>query len=143
MKLGIIGTFFHKDKDNETAARKYAISTFRFYAKCGKPNHQELLDYLKENDGEKVLQLKGASLQDLAAVERALAKIAKKANGAEILKALEYVYFANPDRHLEKGDVALQVAFASIHIPASERQVYYWLREAVDIFCFERGLRAG
>jgi len=40
-----------------------------------------------------------------------------------------------------KGELHDRVIQAVIHIPASERSIYYYLKKARNIFAYERGLR--
>jgi len=82
-----------------------------------------------------------AAVSDLEAVERTLDIIARLGNGLYIKKALEYVYFPDADKPLERGDIQARVHRAEIHIPASERTVYYYLSQARRFFAVERGLR--
>jgi hypothetical protein len=56
-------------------------------------------------------------------------------------RAVEIVYFADPQRPLEKGDIEARVHKAEIEIPASRQSVYTWLRRARKLFAIERGLR--
>lgn len=43
---------------------------------------------------------------------------------------MEQVYFINPNKDLEKGDIKIRILKASIKIPVSERQIYKWLSKA-------------
>jgi hypothetical protein len=70
-----------------------------------------------------------------------MAMLEKMQQGSDIKKAINYVYCENCDGELEPGDIVKRVHYAEIQIPASERQVYYWLKRARDLFVEERGLR--
>lgn len=162
----MVSLFFEETTANEDNVRRYAVAAFRFYALCGKPTYEEAVDVIKDNalvkgadyisyvkngvskptenafiNIERVLEDKSSTLGDILAVEETLKILRGRRNGNEIIKALEYVYFVSPDVKMDKGDIALRVAGASINIPASERQIYYWLKEARLVFCRARGLR--
>lgn len=146
--------------------RKYATSAFRFYARCGKPNYEELKQMLYERELEKSKRALGGisvgiskpteqavinaerlidemsgKLNDILAVERTLHILAQRKNGAEIIKAIKFVYFEEPEKYLRKGDISSRVAEASIKIPLSESWIYNHLSIARDVFVTERGLR--
>lgn len=141
-------------KDN---IRDYATSAFRFYAKNG--NKKDYLSKLQKDiqhekgngicnpteaaliSKETILQTKAAEFADIEAVERTVYQLGLSTNGTAICKAIEYVYFKDCWKDIEKGDIQLRVHYAEIHIPASERQIYYWLRKARMTFANERGLR--
>ncbi len=149
---------------NEDNTKRYVISAFRLYSQLGRPtgkilsdslyhalyeknkiickyvNIQDADDLINENIGKMMLEYK-AIIDDVDSVGRTLFIANSKINGVEILKSLEYVYFKDPGKKLKKGDIARRVTQASLKIPASERQIYYWLKEARVIFCKERGLR--
>lgn len=83
-----------------------------------------------------------AEIKDLEAVEMALAEIRAKSHGNKaIVQVIEYVYFKDADKELQKGDIHNRVHFAEINIPASERSIYYYLSEVRTIFAEHRGLR--
>ncbi|MDR1629614.1 MAG: hypothetical protein LBS36_05305 [Oscillospiraceae bacterium] len=158
--------FFDENKENEDDSRRYAVAAFRLYALCGQPTYEELRHLIHENavrksrdelcwirsgiskpteqaliNAERLMAQKAPILEDLRAVEQAIVQIERKKNGREILRAVEMIYFAGPGVKLDKGEIARRVLVASLQIPASERQVYYWLKEARLLFCRERGLR--
>ena len=82
------------------------------------------------------MQEYATELADLEAVETTL-----KICGPDVRRAVETVYFYKPYAELEWGQIKERVHYAEIHMPASERQVYRWLRVARIIFAEERGLR--
>lgn len=139
-------------KDN---IRDYATDAFRFFARWGgKQNYVDhLLQDLQRQKGtgpcspteaqllhkERILKEKYAEIADLEAVEMVL-QVCRRYY-PEVHKAVELVYFQQPDKELEWGDIKQRVSQAEAKIPASERQVYYWLRKARMLFAEERGLR--
>lgn len=82
-----------------------------------------------------------SAIEDLEAVERTLDIIRGMKSGSAILEAVDTVYFTEPDKDIEKGDIQARVHKAEINIPASERTIYYWLKRARKMFAVERGLR--
>lgn len=158
--------FFDEKKESEDNSRRYAVSAFRLYALCGQPTYDQLRHLIHDNavqkshdelcwirggiskpteqamiHAERLMAQKAPILDDLRAVEQALLLLGRKKNGRDILHAVEMIYFAEPGVKLDKGEIARRVLVASLQIPASERQVYYWLKEARLLFCRERGLR--
>ena len=144
--------------------RDYATEAFRFYAKVG--GEKKYIDTLveemkrqeKQRDGikdsgickpteaalmrkETVLRDRAAEIADLAAVEKTLHIVGSCVSGREVRLSMENVYFKDPWKDLEKGDIHDRVHYCEIHIPASERQIYRWLKKARLTFAEERGLR--
>ena len=133
--------------------RDYCTDAFRFYARWGgRQNYiDNLLADLKREKGtgvcspteselmhkERVMKEKHAEIADLDAVEFVL-RVADR----DVRRAVELVYLDRPHDELEWGDIKERVHYAEIHIPASERQVYRWLKEARMMFAEERGLRS-
>jgi len=89
---------------------------------------------------QKLEEEHSANIADLTAVERVLFLLNYKKK-IEIVKAIEYVYFVEAHINIKRCDIQDRVNKASIEIPASERNIYYWLKNARDLFAFERGLR--
>jgi hypothetical protein len=138
--------------------RDYATEAYRFYAREG--GTKKYLEKLTENSKrnphigmasstegalikkEDILRDHASEFADLEAAEKAL-YILETAAGTRgnIKKCVEYVYFKNCWKDLEKGDITERVHYAELHIPASERQIYYWLKKARLVFAEERGLR--
>lgn len=158
--------FFEEGKVCEDDCRRYAIAAFRLYALCGQPTYEDLKSLVFENavkrgrnslawirsgisnsteqatiQAERLMEKKSPILEDLRAVEQAILQIGRKKNGSDILKALDMIYFLEPGVKMDKGEMARRVVVASLNIPASERQIYYWLKEARLEFCRQRGLR--
>jgi hypothetical protein len=78
---------------------------------------------------------------DLEAVEKMYLSCILLENGKHRIKAIEIVYCQETDREYEKGEISRLVAGASLIIPASERAIYKWLRDARLLFARARGLR--
>jgi phosphoribosyl-ATP pyrophosphohydrolase len=151
----------HKLKDY---IRDYATAAFRFYAmhdrsaeKFKERVRQEAIDKVEQRlsvgktgasspteaammRAEEAINEKVAEICDLEAVEKTIAQLISK-NRGYILEAIELVYFSEPHKDLYKCDIQDRVRVAAAGIPASERSIYYWLKQAREIFAFERGLR--
>ena len=142
--------------------RDYATAAFKFYAKEGsvKKYIEKMAEQMKQTDEqmgiqqgvckpteaallrkERVMQERISEIADLEAVERTLHILGSLGSGREIRKAIEYVYFEDSWKDLEKGDIHNRVHHAEIFISASERQIYYWLKKARTTLAEERGLR--
>ena len=133
--------------------REYATQAFRFLAQEGSADKyiNKLVDDYKRQakaDGvsnpteaalmhkERILREHAAELADLDAAEKALIIC-----GRDPRKAVEMVYQKDCWQELEWGDIETRVHYAEIHIPASIRQIYYWLNKSCQEFAKERGLR--
>jgi len=142
--------------------RDYATAAFRFYAKNGMSAdkyknkiYEEALEEISKREGrvgvskpteaalmraEKAVNEKIAEIKDMEAVEKVLAEL-KGTRRAYIVQAIESIYFEDCDKDFSKGDIQSRVIKASVDICAGERTVYRWLREARDLFSYQRGLR--
>lgn len=146
-------------KDN---IRDYATEAFRFYAACGRLTSEQLKkkvydeiytaskkEYYRSGNGmptdatacavmkaEDTIKAMQAEFEDIIAVEKTMLQLNKHQR-----KAVEIVYFTEPEKDLEKGDISDRVHKAELEIPASEQSVYKWLRKARKMFAKERGLR--
>lgn len=144
--------------------RDYATAAFRFYAKNGMSAEKfkqkiyfETLDEMKKKEtyvksgiskpteealikAEKAVNERISEILDMEAVDKVLAELEAR-HKVEVLKAIEIVYFKDSDKELELGDIKNRVVIASIDIPASERSVYSWLKQARELFSYQRGLR--
>lgn len=159
----------HKDhiRDYATSAfRFYAAQGKPTYEQL----KQQLYDDALEKSKKEIVRIKGitnptqsaiqhaeievekrkAELLDILAVERVMNALmysplgrtkAKVGEEHSIAKAVEIVYFTDPDKPLERGDISDRVHMAELSIPASSRHIYRWLRQARDLFAIERGLR--
>ncbi|MDR1439966.1 MAG: hypothetical protein LBJ10_08145 [Clostridiales bacterium] len=145
--------------------RDYATEAYRFYARCGMPSYEELRDAVYREalessrreierlpgpraggfgdptaqaviNAERAADAREGELLDILAVEKALAAMRPEAR-----RAVEIVYFDGAGRELEWGEASERVHRAELEIPASERQIYYWLKKARLAFAAERSLR--
>ncbi len=137
--------------------RDYATEAFRFYAKSGGKDKyiKYLMDDISRNKGsgvcnpteaalvskEKIIESRAAEFADIAAVDKVMVILDNSHQGYYIKKAIEYVYFKDCDEDIAKGEISNRIHYCEIHIPASERQIYYWLKKARTLFAEERGLR--
>jgi len=80
---------------------------------------------------------------DLLAVENTIELLGKMKHGKSRVEILDLVYFSDPDKPLRRNDITYRVCKASLQYYFSERQVYYFLRDAREAFAKERGLRRG
>lgn len=143
--------------------RDYATEAFRYYASCGCLSSDQIKEKLRNTiyeaskrevvhsgvsslhsdktatavmRAEDEMEYYRAELLDILAVERTLKRLTPP-----MKRAVEIVYFLEPKRPMEKGEFSGRVHKAEIEIHASERNIYYWLKEARQIFALERGLR--
>lgn len=147
------------------AIRDYATEAFRFYAALGRPKYEDIkkrvYDYAMAEErrtevktgglslpteyqlrnAENALEELEAELMDIFAVERTLEILSTHKNGREIKEAVEIVYFTEPSRALRRNEITNRVHFAELAIHTSERNIYYFLKIARDIFATERKLR--
>jgi hypothetical protein len=91
-----------------------------------------------------------AEIKDMEAVEMTLDELRAhsismnnfgRIDQIETIKAIKIVYFTDPNKELQKGDIQDRVHIAEISIPASERSIYYYLAKARELFALNRGLR--
>lgn len=146
-------------KDN---IRDYATEAFRFYAACGRLTSEQLKkkvydeiytaskkEHYRSGSGmpsdvtayavmnaEDAIKSMQAEFEDIIAVEKTILRLNKHER-----RAVEIVYFTDPKKDLEKGDISDRVHRAELEIPASEKSIYRWLKTARMIFSKERGLR--
>lgn len=135
--------------------RDYCTAAFRFYARWGGKEAyvRNLVSDLQRNKGqgicspteselihrEQIMREHFAEIADLEAVETVLSICDQFY--PDIKRAVEYVYLDSPFEEMEWGDIKQRVHYAEIHMPASERNIYYWLKRARMIFAEQRGLR--
>ena len=113
-------------KDN---IRDYATAAFREYARLGCPTP------------EAISRERNAALAaDLRAVGECLHLLCVE-DKPYIADAVRAVYFTSPGVPLRKGDIGARVASFARACPASEREVYRWLKRARVRFAAARGLR--
>lgn len=151
-------------KDN---IKDYAIEAFRFYVKKGRPTYESLRDEIvkmadheaKEElvgssgriakpteyavfKREQALQRHEAELLDILAVNKVIAMLNINETGKRILDAVEAIYFVHPNRDFERGEVScLVIKAGQERLFCSEKTVYRYLKEARQLFAYERGLR--
>ena len=147
--------------------RDYATEAFRLYARMGKPTYKELkqiyfdealknaereIGFIKGTNiakpteyalinAERAVDEKMGELLDILAVEKVINILDASRDGHPIKRAVEIVYFEFVRGELRRGEIVERVTKAQLEIPASERQVYYWLKQARKMFALERGLR--
>ncbi len=128
----------------------YATAAFALYFKYGCRGEAELREYLYHREllehdrpevavkrAEAVTVEYAALLSDVAAVEKTL-DLLKRCGDPARYKAVEMVYLQGGEN--TRGAVSLRVRHAALTIPAAERTVYRWLREARTVFAQFRGL---
>lgn len=144
--------------------RDYATAAFRFYAENGMSAEKfkqkiyiEALDAIKKKEtqvkegvskptekaliaAEKAVNERISEILDMEAVDKVLAELEARRK-KYIVKAIEIVYFKDNDKELLSGDIKNRVIKASNEIPASERSIYGWLKQARELFAYQRGLR--
>ena len=110
--------------------RDYCTNAFRTYAAAGRPT----------GESAAIVTCDYGALADIIAVMRTLEKLAKRRDGDMILRCVELVYFAEPKRELDAGDISARVVAASMAIPADRATVFRKLRIARYEFAVVRGL---
>ena len=128
----------------------YAISAFALFTRYGQRGEAELKEYIYHREllchdrpdiavkrAEAVVSENAALLADVAAVEKTLALLSR-CGDTDRLKAVRAVYVS--EAGFTRRDIALRVRAVSRDIPATERTVYRWLKEARTIFAEFRGL---
>lgn len=140
--------------------RDYATEAFRFYAAEGKPSCEYLkAKYMAEamesykRVGEKgsgiskpteaaliyaerEITKREAELKDILAVEKVYKNVEH-----DVKKIIEIVYFQEPTKPLNKGDISDRVTKAINETLNSERSIYRILKAVRIKFAEERGLR--
>ncbi|AKN32397.1 hypothetical protein Ccar_16625 [Clostridium carboxidivorans P7] len=144
--------------------RDYATAAFRFYAQNGMSAEKykqklyiEALDEIKKKEtqvkdgiskpteqaliaAEKAVNERISEINDMEAVDKVLAELEAR-HKKHIIKAIEIVYFKDADKEFTIGDIQDRVHVASTKIPAGERSIYRWLKQARELFSYQRGLR--
>ena len=136
--------------------RDYATEAFRFYAKSGGKEKyiKNLIEDLERKKGsgmcspteaaliskEEAIADKTAELADIEAVDKVLHALDDRGHRV-IIQVIEYVYFADCWRDIERGDISSRVHHAELHRPASTASIYRWLKKARRMLAMERGLR--
>lgn len=144
--------------------RDYATHAFRAYACFGCPTYEKLRQQLIADAAAKRGEAIGVSsgiskpteaavlaaeaqldnaiglLADLLAVIRTVDLIMRRSDGEAVMRCLELVYFSEPARELEPGDISARVQHAATVTFMDARTVYRKLGTARKIFSTERGL---
>ncbi|MCT8975508.1 hypothetical protein N4T77_02740 [Clostridium sp. CX1] len=144
--------------------RDYATAAFRFYGENGMSAEKyrqkiyiEALDEIKKKEtkvrsgiskpteevlikAEKAVNERISEVLDMEAVDKVLAELEAR-HKKYIIKAIEIVYFKDCDKELGAGDIKNRVIKASDEIHADERSIYRWLKQARELFAYQRGLR--
>lgn len=137
------------------ALRDYATSAFIYWARHGCPTYDEAVERIRKRafnrawgeDPQKVklyadaeVEKARAGLEDIRACESVFKKL--DASGRELVcEAVRAVYMADPWGKVKRGEYSARVLRFALDVPLSERQVYYYLEIARDLFAVERGLR--
>ena len=147
--------------------KDYATAAFRFYALNGKSAekykkqiYDDVIETIRQREvrvkgsggspteamlieAENMISFKMAEIKDMESVEATIKQleVMRFGQGRGIIQAIEFVYFKDANKEIIKGDIYNRVHHAELFIPASERSIYYWLRQAREIFSIERGLR--
>lgn len=150
-----------KKKDH---VRDYAVAAFRYYARIGKTSEEvkeeignKIIEERKERQlstgttgspteyaimkKEQVINELKAEIDDIDAVDKTLALL-KQEHSTNTIRAIEIVYFAEPDRDLMKSEIDARVIKASLELHCGEATIYRMLKNARIIFAKERGLRS-
>ncbi len=134
--------------------RDYATAAFRMYAALGRPQYDELKKKIyetalldKDTEPSKAVIKANAELEnktplllDVLAVEKTL-EMLTRGKKEHIVSAVEQIYFTYPEEPLGKNAVISKVRRFCYDYGASERTVFYWLKEARLLFSAIRGLR--
>ena len=139
--------------------RDYACEAFRYWALCGRPRRADL-ERVAVNDAvlRRPGRVGGVQTGPGAPTEAAALSLCDRLSAPEasdllavadtmelcdppMKRAVEMIYLAHPRARPTKGEISERVLAASQRIPASERQIYYWMKAARDLFALKRGLR--
>ena len=140
---------------NKDHIRDYATAAFRYWAHVGEPTYAEAVERIRAKairracsaDDEVASAFvaaeickSDASLLDIKACEEVFAEL--RSLGKEcVCSAVREVYMPYPHKKLAKGELSGRVVRFSMENYYSERQVYYFLTEACELFATKRGLR--
>ena len=135
--------------------RDYATDAFRYWASVGCPTYAEAVEkitkrargmangvsaQLAEAFVAAEISKRNAELLDIKACEETFEYL--KGRGKEcVCSAVRDVYMAFPRKKLARGELSGRVVRYSMENYYSERQVYYFLTEACNVFAAKRGLR--
>jgi len=115
---------------NKETSRDYITAAMQLYAAEGRPCAQNI-----KSRGYPV-----SMRRDIECVEKTLTLLSNRGE-ANIIRAIERVYFIPPYSPLKKSDIANRVRLAAQDFPADERTIYRWLKCARVMAARYRGLR--
>ena len=140
---------------NKDHIRDYATAAFRFWSGVGCPTYDEALSRIRakaerRSFGADAVAAEAfvaaeifkasATLLDVKACEETFAEL--KHHGKEcVCSAVREIYMPYPRKKLAKGELSGRVVHFAMNNYYSERQVYYFLAEACEVFAEKRGLR--
>ena len=111
------------------SVRDYITTAFRIYSALGRPDENTINSMSRST----------ATKLDLLAVDKTIKKLCKN-NQINAYRAIEAVYFPEPTKQLKKNEIHNRViAFATENF-VSERNVWYWLKQAIHTCAKFRGL---
>lgn len=137
--------------------RDYVTEAFRFYAASGRPTYMQARERvyrsgLLERTGDppetanmyaqSMVERHTPALLDIFAVNKTLEMLDKGGKRA-IIEVIEIVYLEEANKPIRKKDISDRVRYASLSIPADERTIYRWLKEARLLCAAVRGMRIG
>ncbi len=135
--------------------RDYATEAFRLYASMGRPTYEEAAKSIYQKAlsdcglsspevaniaAETAVTNASPLLLDILAVEKTI-ELLERGNKTDIIKAISAVYFTEADYPLRRGCITERVRRCSLSLFASERSVYFMLKQARLLFASLRGLR--
>lgn len=136
-------------KDN---IRDYATFAFRKYASLGCPTAEEYRKRLREvamsneTNPKRALILAEnaeaenyANIMDIEAVNGTLS-VLEKSGRQDIIKAINEIYFAEPDKPLLKKNITERAQAFATSLPADIRTIFRYLAFARKLFAELRGL---
>ena len=149
-------------KDN---IRDYATEAFRFFAMYGgydeykRQKMTEIYQSMAQSEtvrtkngihkptesqvikAEEEYQRLFGEAEDVRAVERVIYLASQMKNGKDIVDCIRGVYFVEPSKRLDKGDIQTRVDDLAEKIYKSPRDIYRCLAKARQMFAEERCLR--
>lgn len=137
------------------ALRDYATSAFIYWARHGCPTYEDAVERIRKRalsrawgvDPQKAklyadaeVEKARAGLEDIRACESVFKRM--QCSGRELVcEAVKAVYMVDPWKPARRGEYSGRALRFAMETPLSERQVYYYLEQARDLFAVERGLR--
>lgn len=128
----------------------YAVAAFSLYARYGRRSEEEVREYIYHREllrherpdtavkrAEAAVEESSALFADISAVKKTL-DLLSRCGDPNRLRAVLAVYVSAEGS--ARKDIGARVRAASREIPAAERTVYRWLKEARTVFAEFRGL---